>query len=123
MRFSIVAADADCSAVTVSGTAGQSGIEPRNMIQAVTESAGMRPRIGFWMTLATAAQSAAPVIISAFGSSLKPSGLAAAMRPSIDWLRELGVNVVDLHSQACMDLLGDFIARQPAVWNEDIGED
>lgn len=34
------------------------------------------------MTLATAAQSAAPVIISAFGSSLKPSGLPAAMRPT-----------------------------------------
>ena len=39
-----------------------------------------------------------------------------------DWLRENGVNVIDLDSQECVDLLGDFIGRHPDIWNEDIGE-
>jgi cytosine deaminase len=38
------------------------------------------------------------------------------------WLREAGVEVIDLDSQACVDLLGAFIAEHPAVWAEDIGE-
>jgi cytosine/creatinine deaminase len=40
----------------------------------------------------------------------------------IDWLRGHGVEIVDLDSQACVDLLGAFIARHPDVWDEDIGE-
>jgi cytosine deaminase len=39
----------------------------------------------------------------------------------IDWLREHGVQVVDLHSQACIQMLADYIAANPQVWNEDIG--
>jgi cytosine/creatinine deaminase len=38
------------------------------------------------------------------------------------WLREAGVEVTVLDSQECVDLLGDFIARHPDVWDEDIGE-
>lgn len=41
----------------------------------------------------------------------------------IDWLRENGVNVVDLADQRCISMLGDWIAANPEVWNEDIGED
>ena len=41
----------------------------------------------------------------------------------LDWLRENGVNVVDLHSAECIQLLADYIAANPAVWHEDIGED
>src|SRR3954451_8766400 len=41
----------------------------------------------------------------------------------IDWLRDNGVNVVDLHSEECIAMLGDYIAANPEVWNEDIGED
>ncbi|HIE5651930.1 TPA: nucleoside deaminase, partial [Stenotrophomonas maltophilia] len=33
-----------------------------------------------------------------------------------------GVNVIDLDSQECVDLLGSFIAQYPEIWNEDIGE-
>jgi cytosine deaminase len=40
----------------------------------------------------------------------------------IDWLRERGVVVVDLQSSVCERLLGEFIAANPAIWNEDIGE-
>lgn len=40
----------------------------------------------------------------------------------LDWLREHGIKVVDLRDDACIRLMGDFIARHPALWNEDIGE-
>jgi cytosine/creatinine deaminase len=39
------------------------------------------------------------------------------------WLRENGVEVIDLHSEECIRLLGDWIAAHPELWNEDIGED
>lgn len=41
----------------------------------------------------------------------------------IEWLRENGVEVIDLQSRECVELLADFIARNPALWNEDIGQD
>ncbi len=40
----------------------------------------------------------------------------------LDWLQENGVTVVELNSQECIDLLADYIEKNPAVWNEDIGE-
>ena len=40
----------------------------------------------------------------------------------IDWLREKGVEVVDLASQECIDMLATYIQEHPEVWNEDIGE-
>ncbi len=39
----------------------------------------------------------------------------------IEWLREHGVEVIDLNSAECIQLLAAFIAAQPTVWNEDIG--
>jgi cytosine deaminase len=41
----------------------------------------------------------------------------------LDWLRENGVEVIDLDSGACRELLGAFIQKHPEVWNEDIGEE
>ena len=41
----------------------------------------------------------------------------------IDWLREAGVHVIDIASAECIDMMADYIANNPAVWNEDIGEE
>jgi cytosine deaminase len=41
----------------------------------------------------------------------------------VDWLREHGVEVIDLNSAECIQLLADYIAAHPAIWNEDIGEE
>ena len=30
---------------------------------------------------------------------------------------------IDLHNEDCIDMLGSYIATNPEVWNEDIGED
>jgi cytosine deaminase len=38
-------------------------------------------------------------------------------------LRSRGVEVVVLDDAECIDLMEDFIAREPALWNEDIGEE
>jgi cytosine deaminase len=41
----------------------------------------------------------------------------------IEWLRENGVEVIDLDSRECRELLEGFIADHPEIWNEDIGEE
>ena len=41
----------------------------------------------------------------------------------IEWLRENGVEVVDMRSDECIRMLSDYIASNPEVWNEDIGKD
>ena len=38
------------------------------------------------------------------------------------WLRENGVNIIDLADPACIDLMARFIRENPSLWNEDIGE-
>ncbi len=49
-------------------------------------------------------------------------GESRTFRGGIDWLRERGVEVVDLDSADCFELLTGFVQRQPEIWNEDIGE-
>ena len=41
----------------------------------------------------------------------------------VEWLRANGVEVIDLHSQECIEMLAQYIAENPAVWHEDIGEE
>jgi cytosine/creatinine deaminase len=41
----------------------------------------------------------------------------------VDWLRENGVEVIDLNSAECIQLLAEYTAAHPDVWNEDIGEE
>ena len=40
-----------------------------------------------------------------------------------DLLRARGVDVVNLDSRECVDLMNAFIAAHPDIWNEDIGEE
>jgi cytosine/creatinine deaminase len=49
-------------------------------------------------------------------------GESRSFRGGVDWLRERGVQVIDLQSAECAELLAAFISRHPEVWNEDIGE-
>jgi cytosine deaminase len=39
-----------------------------------------------------------------------------------DYLRSRGVEVVNLESEECKQLMRDFIRDHPDIWNEDIGE-
>ena len=49
-------------------------------------------------------------------------GESRTFQGGIDWLRERGVEVVDLDSAECVEMLTTFIEAHPAVWDEDIGE-
>jgi cytosine deaminase len=49
-------------------------------------------------------------------------GDSTSFAGGVSSLRELGVEVIELHDQRCADLLATFIAQQPEIWFEDIGE-
>jgi cytosine deaminase len=40
----------------------------------------------------------------------------------IEWLRENGVDVIDLDSSKCFEMLSEYTQSNPEIWNEDIGE-
>ncbi|HEX3663421.1 MAG TPA: nucleoside deaminase [Acidobacteriaceae bacterium] len=61
-------------------------------------------------------------LIRQFGFRTVIVGESRTFQGGIEWLRELGVEVIDLDSQPCMDLLGGFIREHSEIWNEDIGE-
>jgi cytosine deaminase len=62
-------------------------------------------------------------LIRQFGIGTLVVGESRNFSGGVEWLKELGVKVIDLDSQECSDLLTAFIAEKPEVWNEDIGVD
>lgn len=50
-------------------------------------------------------------------------GESRTFHGGIGWLRENGVNVIDLENADCRELLESYIAQHPEIWNEDIGEE
>jgi cytosine/creatinine deaminase len=60
-------------------------------------------------------------LIRQFGFRTVIVGESRTFQGGIDWLRSLGVEVIDLDSQECVDILGGFIQAHPEIWNEDIG--
>jgi cytosine deaminase len=62
-------------------------------------------------------------LIRQFGFGRLIVGESETFQGGIEWLRENGVEVVDLGSAECKALLAGFIRQHPEVWNEDIGVD
>jgi cytosine deaminase len=62
-------------------------------------------------------------LIRQFNIGTVAVGESENFRGGIDWLRELGVNVIDLHSHECVEMLSTYIKQHPEIWNEDIGEE
>jgi len=62
-------------------------------------------------------------LVRQFGFGTLVVGESKNFQGGIDWLRSLGVRVIDLASPDCVSLLADYIQANPAVWNEDIGQD
>ena len=62
-------------------------------------------------------------LVRQFGFGTLVVGESRNFQGGIEWLRSLGVKVIDLDSQECVDLLADYIKTNLAVWNEDIGEE
>jgi cytosine deaminase len=61
-------------------------------------------------------------LIRQFGIGAVVVGESVNFQGGIDWLRENGVEVIDLRSQECIELLANYKNEHPAVWKEDIGE-
>ena len=61
-------------------------------------------------------------LIRQFGIGTVVVGESKNFRGGIDWLRENGVDVVDMESGECEELLAKYIAENASVWMEDIGE-
>lgn len=62
-------------------------------------------------------------LVVQFGIGAVVVGESRTFRGGIDWLRERGVEVVDLDSEECVAMLTAFIDAHPDVWHEDIGEE
>lgn len=50
-------------------------------------------------------------------------GESVNFQGGIEWLRENGVEVIDLNSAECVEMLKNYTEANPEIWNEDIGED
>jgi cytosine/creatinine deaminase len=61
-------------------------------------------------------------LVRQFGIGRVIVGESKNFEGGIEWLRNCGVEVVVMQSAKCIDMLADFIRKNPAVWNEDIGE-
>jgi len=48
-------------------------------------------------------------------------GEARTFSGAASWLREWGIEVVDLDLGECYEVLQEFIGEEPAIWREDIG--
>jgi cytosine/creatinine deaminase len=62
-------------------------------------------------------------LVRQFGFRTVVVGESRNFQGGLEWLRSLGVTVVDLDSEECVKLLGDYIRAHPEIWNEDIGEE
>ncbi len=60
-------------------------------------------------------------LVRQFGFQTVVVGESQTFQGGIDELRALGINVIDLNSPQCVELLNSYIAAHPEVWNEDIG--
>jgi cytosine deaminase len=62
-------------------------------------------------------------LVRQFGIGTVIVGEAVNFQGGIDWLRENGVEVIDMNSPECIEMLAAYIKEHPEVWNEDIGEE
>jgi cytosine/creatinine deaminase len=62
-------------------------------------------------------------LVRQFGFRTLVVGESRNFQGGLDWLRSLGVRVINLDSDECAALLAGYIRANPEVWNEDIGEE
>lgn len=62
-------------------------------------------------------------LIRQFGIGTVVVGESVNFQGGIEWLRENGIEIIDLHSQECIELLAKYVKEHPEVWKEDIGKE
>ena len=61
-------------------------------------------------------------LVRQFGFGTVIVGESRNFQGGIEWLRSLGIKVIDLDSEECIAMMADYIRAHPDVWHEDIGE-
>ncbi|MGA2413367.1 MAG: nucleoside deaminase [Candidatus Sulfotelmatobacter sp.] len=62
-------------------------------------------------------------LVRQFGFGTLVVGESRNFSGGLEWLRSLGVRVIDLDSEECVAMMAEYIGANPAVWNEDIGQE
>jgi cytosine/creatinine deaminase len=62
-------------------------------------------------------------LVRQFGFGMVIIGESRNFQGGVEWLRSLGIKVIDLDSKECASMLGKYIQLNPEIWNEDIGEE
>jgi creatinine deaminase len=62
-------------------------------------------------------------LIRQFGFGTVVVGESRNFQGGLEWLRSLGIKVLDLDSEECASMLAEYIRMHPEIWNEDIGAD
>lgn len=62
-------------------------------------------------------------LVRQFGISRVVIGERQTFSGGHDWLAEHGVQIIQLDEPSCVELMERFIAANPALWMEDIGDD
>ena len=57
-----------------------------------------------------------------FGFGTVVVGESRNFQGGIEWLRSLGIRVIDLDSDECVSMMAEYIRAHPEVWKEDIGD-
>jgi len=61
-------------------------------------------------------------LVRQFNIGMVIVGESVNFQGGVDWLKEYGIEVIDMNSAECVKMLAEFIEANPEVWNEDIGE-
>jgi creatinine deaminase len=61
-------------------------------------------------------------LVRQFGFGTLVVGDSQNFQGGVEWLRSLGVNVIDMNSPECVSMMAEYIRKNPAIWHEDIGE-
>ena len=62
-------------------------------------------------------------LVRQFGFRTLIVGESRNFEGGVEWLRSLGVKVIDLDSTECVQMLAEYIRTNPVIWHEDIGEE
>ena len=62
-------------------------------------------------------------LVRQFGFGTLIVGESRNFPGGLDWLRSLGIRVIDLDSEECFLLMAHYIQDHPDIWKEDIGEE
>jgi len=62
-------------------------------------------------------------LVRQFGFGTVIVGESRNFQGGVEWLRSLGIEVIDLDSNECASLLSEYVRLNPEVWNEDIGKE